>query len=406
MKFELSVAWRYLRARRKHVVISFITLISVLGIMTGVAALIIVLSLYSGLITDIQQKILGSTAHVTVLSREGGGLADYRAVGERIAALPSVRQVAPAIFVQALINAGPSSSGVVLKGMDPQTAARSMAGHAVLRDGEWSDLAGGRHVILGVGLARVLGVRSGAFVNLIIPQGTLSPLGMMPRIQRFRVTGILETGLYDLDHSWAYISLKNAQPLVRFEGDRVQCLEVRTTDIYDVESVQARIARELGDRYELTNWIEKNKAFFAALTMEKWSMFLAIGLIILVAALNIISTLVMMVMEKNRDIAIFRAMGATSRQITRIFMAQGVMIGVIGAVLGSGLGVALAWAADQYRWISMDAEVYLISYLPFRVGGLDVALVALAAVLVSFVATLYPSRQAAGIDPVEVIRYE
>ncbi|MBN2430328.1 MAG: lipoprotein-releasing ABC transporter permease subunit [Acidobacteria bacterium] len=405
MKFELSVAWRYLRARRKHVVLSFITLISVLGIMTGVAALIIVLSLYSGLIDDIQQKILGSTAHVTVLARSGG-LVDYEATAERISALPGVRQVSPAIFVQAMINAGPASSGVVLKGVDPAAAARNMAGHAVLQAGQWADLATGRHVILGTGLARLLAVREGAFVNLIIPQGTLSPLGMMPRIQRFRVTGIVETGLYDLDNSWAYISLQNAQPLARLDKGNVQCLEVRTTDIYDVERAQARISRALGDEYELSHWIEKNKAFFAALTMEKWSMFLAIALIIIVAALNIISTLVMMVMEKNRDIAIFRAMGATSRQIMHIFMAQGVIIGVIGALLGSALGVTLAWAADHFRWISMDAEVYLISYLPFRIGGLEVFLVAAAAVVVSFAATLYPSRQAAGIDPVEVIRYE
>jgi len=405
MKFELSVAWRYLRARRKHVVISFITLISVLGIMTGVAALIIVLSLYSGLIDDIQQKILGSTAHVTVQARSGG-LADFEATAQRIAALPEVRQVTPAIFVQALINAGPASSGVVIKGVDPAAAARTMAGHAILQSGQWMDLAAGRNVILGIGLARSLAVREGAFVNLIIPQGTLSPLGMMPRIQRFRVSGIVETGLYDLDHSWAYISLSNAQPLARLDGEKVQCLEVRTADIYDVEQVQANIARALGDGYELSNWIDRNKAFFAALTMEKWSMFLAIALIVIVAALNIISTLMMMVMEKNRDIAIFRAMGATSRQIMHIFMAQGVIIGVIGALLGSTLGVTLAWAADHYRWISMDAEVYLISYLPFRIGGLDVALVSAAAVLVSFVATLYPSRQAAGIDPVEVIRYE
>jgi len=408
MSFEFFVACRYLRARRKQMVISFTTVISILGIMTGVAALIIVLSLYAGLIEDIQQKILGATAHVTIQSRESGGLRDYETLMEQVVRVKGVRQVTPAIFVQALVNSGVYSSGIILKGVDPNREPDILGSYTLMTWGKFDDLSSGRSVILGAGLAKRLGigVRKRTFVNLIVPQGVLSPLGMMPRIQRFRVVGVIKTGLYDLDNSWAYVSLSEARRMVKLPDDAVQCLEVRTTDIYNVEQIQEKISAQVGKNIATSNWIEKNRTFFSAMKLEKWSMFLAIGLIVLVAALNIISTLIMMVMEKNRDIAILRAMGATGKQIKRIFMWQGLLIGLVGAMLGSGLGVSLSWAADRYQWISMDPEVYMIPNLPFHISFWDVLLVATAAVFISFLATFYPSRQAVRVDPVEAIRYE
>ncbi len=203
-------------------------------------------------------------------------------------------------------------------------------------------------------------------VTLIVPKGTLTPMGLMPRIHRYRVAGTFESGLYDLDNTWAFISLDEARALAGLSSDAVQALEIRVTDIYEVPAIQAQIAHRLGDRAGLTNWIETNRPLFAALQLEKWGMFLAIGLIVLVAALNIVTTLILMVMEKSRDIAILRAMGATERQILRVFIWQGMIIGLIGTALGSALGVGLAWAADHYKWIRLDAAVYSIPYLPFE----------------------------------------
>jgi lipoprotein-releasing system permease protein len=294
---------------------------------------------------------------------------------------------------------------VILKGIRPAEERRLLEKRIRLHGGDWNDLVDGRKIMLGDDLASSLGVPVGGFVNLIVPQGGISPLGLMPRIRKFQVIGVFHTGLYDLDHNWAYIDLAEAQRLAAIPSNTVQCLEVRTDEIYEVAAMEALLDERLHGRAVYTNWIEKNQAFFSALTLEKWSMFLAIGLIVLVAALNIITTLIMMVMEKNKDIAILRAMGATGRQIMGIFMWQGLMIGIIGAVLGSTMGVGLSWAADKYQWISLDAEVYMIAHLPFRLNPWDVLLVACSAVIVSFLATLYPSRQAARIDPVEVIRY-
>ncbi len=406
MKFEFFVALRYLRARRKQVVISFISLISVLGIMTGVAALIIVLSLYSGMTQDIQNKILGATAHVTVMSRDSSGIADYQAVARRLKSLPDVRQVSPAIFVQGLVSSGGFSSGIVLKGVDPKQESRIIDPYITMKWGRLAALTGGRNIVLGEQIARHLRVVPGSTVTVIVPQGTLTPMGLVPRIHRFRVVGVFETGLFDLDNNWAFLSLDQARRLAGLPPGTVQSLELRIRDIYNVTAVQDEISGMFGQVVATQNWIETNRPLFSALKLEKWGMFLAIGLIVMVAALNIITTLIMMVMEKSRDIAILRAMGATVRQIRRIFVWQGLVIGLVGTLLGAGLGVGLSLASDRYHWFHLDAQVYMIPYLPFRVSPWDVLMVSASALLISFLATLYPSRQAARIDPVEAIRYE
>ena len=251
-----------------------------------------------------------------------------------------------------------------------------------------------------------LGTHPGSMITVIVPRGTLSPMGIVPRVRRFRVVGIFETGLYDLDSAWGYISLESARKLGGIPDSAVSTIEVRIKNIYDVEKVQKQIQLLAGDDGETTNWIERNKPLFSALKLEKWGMFLAIGLIVLVAALNIVTTLIMMVMEKNRDIAILRAMGATGRQIMRIFSLQGLIIGLMGTLSGDIIGVGLAWACNRYRWIHLNAEVYSFNYLPFNIRVTDVVLVSIFAMIITWVATVYPSRQAVNIDPVEVIRYE
>lgn len=406
MSFELFVALRYLRARRRQVVLSVITLVSVLGITTGVAALIIILSLYGGMTQDLQQKILGATAHVTILPSGQDSIPDSESLLQKARSVTGVTHATPAVFVQALAGSGATASGVVLKGVDPVREAALASSFALLRSGSFPDLAGGRNVILGHELARRLGVKRGAPIQLIVPRGTLSPMGMFPRIQRFTVVGVFETGLYDFDNSWGYVALDQARRLENLPANAVQALEIRVADIHRVTDVEERLKTSLGTGVTITNWMEQNRPLFSALRLEKWGLFLAIGLIVMVAALNIVTSLVLMVMEKGRDIAILRAMGATARQIMSVFIWQGMAVGIVGTVLGAILGVSLSWTCDHYRWIHLDAQVYSISYLPFDIRALDVILVCAAALLICFLATLYPSRQAVSLDPVEAIRYE
>lgn len=406
MKFEFFVAVRYLRARRKQVIVSFVTLVSVLGVMTGVAALIVILAMYAGMTQDLQRKILGVTAHISLRARDERGIPDYRTLIRRVAAMDGVLQVSPAIYVQAFATTGTGSSGVVLKGIDPAAEDKAMAVFLRMRSGKLADLNDDRRVIMGRDLATRLGVVPGSAVTMIVPRGTLSPLGIVPRIHRYRVAGVFETGLFDLDSNWGLVSLDQGRWLSGIPPGAVQALELRVRDIYRVVEIQKQIRQALGDTLDSTNWIEMNRPLFSALKLEKWGMFLAIALIVLVAALNIVTTLILMVMEKNRDIAILRAMGATRGQIMKIFILQGLLIGFVGTALGNLLGVSLAIACDHYRWIHLDAQVYFIPFLPFQVRPEDVFLVSLCAMIISLLATIYPSRQAAAVDPVEAIRYE
>lgn len=406
MRFETFIARRYLRARRKQVVISFITFISVLGVTMGVAALIIILSLYAGMSQDLQKKILGATAHLTLTPKDAPSFTGYEAMMDQAARVDGVVHVSPAVYVQALVSAGGGASGAVLKGVDPDRERGVIEQFNILKKGSFAGLESGRTVVLGREMARRLGVTVGNTVTVIVPRGTLSPLGLVPRIHRYAVVGIFETGLYDLDNTWGYVSLAEGRRLAGLPPGTAEALELRVRDIYKVEEVQRAVLAALGPGVNATNWIEMNKPLFSALQLEKWGMFLAIGLIVLVASLNIVTTLILMVMEKNRDIAILRAMGASAGQVMRIFICQGLLIGAVGTLLGGVLGVGLSWACDRYRWISLDPQVYSIAYLPFQIRPLDVALVAAAALAISFLATLHPSRQAARIDPVEAIRYE
>lgn len=406
MRFELFIAMRYLRARRKQVLISFITLVSIMGIAVGCAALIFILSMYTGMSQDLQRKLLGATAHITVLPAGSRAIPDAAGVAARCREVPGVRHAVPAVYVHAMAGSGASATGMVLKGVDPSTEKALTLSFVHLRSGRFEDLSGGRKILLGVESSRRLGVGPGDPLTVIVPKGGLSPLGVMPKITRFHVAGVFETGLFDFDNTWAYVDIGQARRLEGIGDDAADAVELRVEDIYHVGELRSALKAKLGKGVDTTDWIETNRPLFAALKLEKWGMFLAIGLIVLVAALNIVTTLVMMVMEKSRDIAILRALGARKRQIMAVFIHQGLLIGAVGTVLGTALGVGVSWLCDRYRLISLDAQVYAIPWLPFQTRFLDVALVAASAMAISFAATIIPSRQAASIDPVEAIRYE
>ena len=412
-RYELFLAARYLSTRRRQTFITVITTISILGVAVGVAALIIGLALATGIHHDIRERILGANAHVTVFASPGSeGIADHEALRSRIEKVPGVVATSPVLFEKGLMTSDANSSGtaVFLKGVDPAAEAKTTEVASRFVTGSLSDLAPGLEdtadpIALGKDLAAALGVGPGDRVRVIVPQLRLSPWGVRPRIRSFTVTGIIESGFYDYDATWAYTSLPAARRLFGV-GEVATAIEVKIADLDDIDATRTRVAAGVGDAYPVTDMVAMNRTFFAALQTEKLLAFLVIGLIVVVAALNIISTLILMVMEKVRDIGTLVTMGATSRGIMLIFMAQGVMIGVAGTILGCLFGLGSAWILDTYRLVPLPADVYFIPYVPFRVRPVDFTAVAVTALLVSFLATLYPAWKASRLDPVEALRYE
>lgn len=409
MKFEFFVALRYLRARRKQTVISIVTLISVIGVTAGVAALIIALALNSGFQSEFQKRILGATSHVNLLSQGGTTIVDYQELARIAAQVPEVVSAAPAIYAQVLLQSDLRQQPAVLKGTDPQTVESVPEMIPNIIEGTLESFGLDDPlpaVVLGKELAQALGVSAGEDIRAYGVQGELSPLGRMPRSRLFRVAAIFESGLWEYDANWALVPLAAAQSFVSYSANEVQSVEFRISNIYRAREVAEEIEKRVGPGFRTSTWIELNRPLFSALRLEKIAMFIAIGLIVLVASLNIVSTLTLMVMEKNRDIAIISAMGGTSQTLTRVFMLQGLIIGVVGTILGDIVGIAAAWYLDAYRVIRLEAQVYSIPFVPFQLNWLDVLLVSLVAVLISFAATLYPARAASRLDPVEALRYE
>jgi lipoprotein-releasing system permease protein len=407
MSFELFIALRYLLARRKQAFISLISLISTLGVAVGVMALIIALALMTGLQGELRDRILGSTAHMYIWKT--GGIDDYRAEVEKVRSVPGVIGAAPAVLGKALISTENGDAFITFKGIDPELEPDVTDIQRTMLQGSVADVvAEGEDevpgVLIGRHLADLLRARVGDSVTLTTPQGTLSPMGMIPRVRRARVAGIYSLGLYEFDSAWGYVSLDFAQRMMG--KSQVDLIQAKVDDIYAAAAVAERVPQLLGAGYVSQDWTDMNAQLFSALWLEKMAMAIAIGLIVSVAALNIIASLVLLVMEKSRDIAILKAMGTSSPRIMRIFMLQGLIIGTTGTTLGAILGLALCWILDRYRLIQIPMDVYNVSYVPFVVEPLNFAVVIVSAVLISFLATLYPSRQASRLDPVQALRFE
>ena len=414
MPYELVISLRYLMAKRKQVFISVISAISTLGVVVGVMILLIAIAIMTGFQGELRSRILGAASHLSIYSLEGRAIRNYAEVTETLAVLPGIAGAAPVIYGKALISSGTGSGLVTLKGVDPvreatvtEFAGRMVAGGMVRlaespeeRDG--SPLAG---MVIGEELAMTLGVLVDDTVNVTSPEGHLTPFGMLPRSRRFRIVGIYRVGLYDFDNAWALVELKDAQRLLGFADEAVY-VETRVDDIYAVKSLGAEARKTLGKGYGSVDWMEMNRSLFSALWLEKMVTTIFISFIVGVAALNIVASQIMIVMEKTRDIAILRSMGATARSIMTIFMLQGMIIGVVGTVVGAVLGVSVCWVLDYYQVIHIPEDVYQLTYVPFRLLLMDFVLVVLGAPLVCFLATLYPARRASRLNLTEALRYE
>ncbi len=406
MPFELQVALRYLLAKRRQVFISVISLVSTLGVTVGVMALVIALALMTGLQGELQARILGSSAHVFVY--KPSGITDYHAEVQKLSAVPGVIGAAPAVIGKAMIT-GLSPGFVGLKGIDITMEPRVTDIGSAMVEGSLDgltpktddDLAG---IVLGKDLATEIGAKVGDTVRLTTPNGSLSPMGVMPRQRRLKVVGLFRMGLYEVDAGSGFVDLDTGMVLAG--TDRVDHIEVKVANVYDAPRIADEIADEFGKEYVTQDWTDINQQLYSALLLEKIGMGIGIGLIVAVAALNIIASLILLVMEKTRDIAILKTMGASAGSIRRIFMLQGLIIGLAGTAGGTLAGVLTIYVLDRYKVIHVPIDVYQISYVPFTLLPRDLIAVVTAALLICFVATIYPSRQASKLDPAQALRYQ
>ena len=420
MRFEAFVALRYLRAKRKQTMVSVISTISVLGIAAGVMALVIALAFSTGFKEDVQAKILGATSAINLLHVDRTPIPDYEELLPKVRGTPHVTGIAPAIFSQVFIASSAQNQGAALKGINPawETQVSDFFSHIIEGDPRALDtgmLEKNRsdanappldNIIIGKEMSHALSVHVGDTLKVLYPMGKLTPLGMTAAEKTFRVAAIFESGLWDIDANWAYTHIDAARRLFSYPRDSALVLQFKIDDLEDAEAIADDIRARAGAGFTTTTWIELNKPLFSALKLEKLILFLTIGLIVFVASLNIVTTLVMMVLEKQGDIAILAAMGATSKTIQRVFMLQGLIIGLIGTVLGNILGFGISWLLDTYKLVKLEAEIYSIPYVPFHTRGWDAVLISATALMISFVATIYPARNAAKLDPVEALRYE
>lgn len=408
MPYEVFIGLRYLRARRKERFISLITLISIAGVALGVTALIVVISVMAGFEEDLRNKIVGTSAHITVVKHGGVPISDYRQTVEQIRAVKGVVSATPFILSQVMLTSPDNVAGIVLRGIDPggEAAVTDLArnikvGSLDLLEKEGDDPG----IIIGKELAKNLNVFDRDSVTIVSPMGSATPAGMVPRFKNYRVVGIFDSGFYEFDNSLSYISLKNAQRLFTM-GDVVTGIEVKVNDIYAAYEIAGDIKTKLGPDYWVRDWMRMNRNLFSAIKLEKVTMFVILILIILVAAFNIVSTLIMIVMEKGKEIAILKSMGATRSGIMKIFMLDGLIIGVTGTVIGVIGGFTLCWILKTFPFISLPSDIYYLSKLPVKMIPANFIITALSAVVISFIATLYPSWQAARLEPVEALRYE
>ena len=408
LPFELFVAIRYLLARRKQAFISLISLISILGVMVGVMALLIALALMTGLQGELRDRIVGSSAHIYVF-KLGGGYANYEDDLAKLKALPHVVGAAPAIMGQGMIIGSTQNGFVTIKGIIPRHEAEVTEIEKAMQSGSLEALepVEGRPpgILIGTELAGKIGAFVGDEVQLMTPEGgVVSPIGMVQTPRRYRVVGLFSLGLFEFDQAYAFVHLDAAKRLTATPG--AELIELRVDDMFNAAEIAESIPEQLGSEYMAQDWTDLNQSLFSALSLEKLAISVTIGLIVMVAALNIVASLVLLVMEKSRDIAILKTMGSSAASIRRIFMLQGLVIGLIGTTLGAIFGWIVIYVADRYRLVRVPLDVYQISHVPFRLEPLDFVTVVASAIVICFVATIYPSRQAAKLDPAQALRYQ
>lgn len=411
MSFEYYIGGRYLRAKQKQAFVSLISLLSIAGVMVGVMALIVVIAVMTGFDADLKARILGGQSQI-MLMRHGGGFKDYAAVMAEVEKIKGVKAATPFIVTQGMLRSKSAAVGVVIRGIDPSTAGRVMKtlDQLVLPDSSAAkatepSLPAAPGIVLGKELARNLGVIEGDPLYLILPHGMLSPIGHLPAMKQFKVTGFFQSGMYEYDQTFAFINIKDAQQMLRM-GDAVNGIDIRVADIYKAREIADQIISKLGFPYWARDWMQMNQNLFRALKMERWVMAIILILIVLVAAFNIASSLIMLVMGKTRDIAILKAMGATNKSIRKIFVFNGMVIGTIGTFLGLCLGLVLCTLLKHYDIYELTGDIYYFTTtLPVKIEILWVLGIVTAAMVICFLATIYPARQAAKLDPIEAIRY-
>ena len=409
MRFETFVALRYLFALRKQSFISVISLFAICGVAIGVGALIVVIGVMNGFSTDLRDKILGVNAHILVTSMRGG-INDYQELADQAKQVPGVTGVTPFVYSEVMLSTRTGVKGVVLRGIDPSTSSsvlslsKDMVSGSVARLSDNGDFPG---IIIGSELAKRLGLTEGSLVNLLSPSGRSSSAGFTPKVRRFTVAGIFRTGMFEYDSSMGYVSIPAARQLLGFKGDLVSGLEISVNDVYNVKAISSALRDKISAfTVYVRNWQEMNANLFAALELEKTAMFIILAMIVLVGSFSIVTTLVMLVIQKTKDIAVLMSLGADKKSIRNIFMFQGTFIGLAGTLIGFLIGVPLSLLLKEYQFIKLPSNVYPVDYLPVRLEALDLFTIGAAAFLLCFVATIYPARRAAGLSPSEALRYE
>ena len=407
LPYQLFIALRYLKSKKRHKGISFNALISTGGVALGVMALLVVLSVMSGFHEDLQKKILGVNAHIIVLDYRGT-IGKYDDVIKRLEDEKEISSFAPFVLGQVMVSSGKKAHGVFLKGIKPEMESKTTDVFKYIKEGNPEDLSpknGTPGIIIGKELSRSLGVFTGDTINIVSPFGEIGPLGVLPKVKPFRVAAIFEVGMFEYDSNLVFTDIKPAQEFFGIDKG-ITGIELRVKDIYKASTTRERLQEKLKFPYYAKDWMQMNRNLFSALKLEKFAMFIILVLIILVASFNIVSTLIMNVIEKSREIAILKAMGATNKGIMTIFMLQGLLIGIVGTIIGVSCGYLLNYVLDTYQIIKLPPDVYYLSHLPVKMKLFDFLVVSLSAVTISFLATIYPARQAAKLNPVEPLRYE
>ena len=406
--FELFVALRYLFSRRKQTFIYVISLMSILGVALGVGALVVVLGVYNGFSSDMRDKILGANAHAIVMSHLPATLTDEPGMLRRINAVPGVTGSTPFLYSEVMLSAAGGVKGLVLRGIDPATAPGVLSMLCQLEEGSVERLSaeGTPGIIIGLELARRLGLAVGDRVNLLSPSGRKGAAGFQPRIVPFEIAGVFRCGLFEYDSSLAFVTLDAARDVLGLPAGRVTGIELTVDDVYKADSIGMAVEAKLGAPFYVRNWMEMNANLFAALKLEKIGMFILLTIVVLIGSFSIVTSLVMLVMEKTRDIAILMSMGATRGMIRRIFMLQGTIIGAVGTILGYALGLTVALLLQKYQFIELPKGVYTMDHLPVLLTWTDNIIIGISAMALCFLATIYPARQAARLEPAEALRYE